>query len=212
MSPLSIGSDKEFDEQNHVLPSLAANPSTAQIGVEEENAQQPSPSASYTLRPVQVANPAGANEDPMPDQIGRETCPICIVDFEEGDDLRVLPCEGHHRFHQLCVDPWLLELSTSCPICRHGTSHLPILERRACAKYVLLRIDFQALQDIISGETEDGHAQERETNALSSNRHPSAQGRFSRYLRFARRRQHPMDEPDPTDPPMPLAPASGYRA
>ena len=33
----------------------------------------------------------------MPDAIGRETCPICIVDFEEGDDLRVLPCEGHHR-------------------------------------------------------------------------------------------------------------------
>ena len=58
--------------------------------------------------------------DPMPDSIGRETCPICIVDFEEGDDLRVLPCEGKHRFHQTCVDPWLLELSASCPICRQG--------------------------------------------------------------------------------------------
>jgi hypothetical protein len=56
----------------------------------------------------------------MPDSIGRETCPICIVDFEEGDDLRVLPCEGKHRFHQACVDPWLLELSGSCPICRQG--------------------------------------------------------------------------------------------
>lgn len=58
----------------------------------------------------------------VPDAIGRETCPICIVDFEEGDDLRVLPCEGHHRFHQQCVDQWLLELSGSCPICRQGTS------------------------------------------------------------------------------------------
>ncbi|KAG8213947.1 hypothetical protein J3R82DRAFT_10693 [Butyriboletus roseoflavus] len=56
----------------------------------------------------------------MPECIGRETCPICIVDFEEGDDLRVLPCEGKHRFHQSCVDPWLLELSGSCPICRQG--------------------------------------------------------------------------------------------
>lgn len=56
----------------------------------------------------------------MPESIGRETCPICIVDFEEGDDLRVLPCEGKHRFHQSCVDPWLLELSGSCPICRQG--------------------------------------------------------------------------------------------
>lgn len=60
------------------------------------------------------------NGDLVPDAIGRETCPICIVDFEEGDDLRVLPCEGHHRFHQQCVDPWLLELSSSCPLCRQG--------------------------------------------------------------------------------------------
>lgn len=57
-----------------------------------------------------------------PATIGRETCPICIVDFEEGDDLRVLPCDGKHRFHKDCVDPWLLELSTSCPICREGRS------------------------------------------------------------------------------------------
>ena len=58
----------------------------------------------------------------VPESIGRETCPICIVDFEEGDDLRVLPCEGKHRFHQSCVDPWLLELSGSCPLCRQGNT------------------------------------------------------------------------------------------
>jgi hypothetical protein len=59
-------------------------------------------------------------DDVVPDSIGRETCPICIVDFEEGDDIRLLPCEGKHCFHQQCVDPWLLELSSSCPICRQG--------------------------------------------------------------------------------------------
>ncbi len=59
-----------------------------------------------------------------PAAIGRETCPICIVDFEEGDDLRVLPCDGSHRFHKDCVDPWLLELSGSCPICREGMHSL----------------------------------------------------------------------------------------
>jgi hypothetical protein len=62
-----------------------------------------------------------AEADPLPEAIGRETCPICIVDFEDGDDVRILPCEGKHVFHQACVDPWLLELSSSCPICRHGT-------------------------------------------------------------------------------------------
>lgn len=60
------------------------------------------------------------NDDVVPSQIGRQTCPICIVDFAEGDDIRVLPCDGKHCFHQQCVDPWLLKLSSSCPICRHG--------------------------------------------------------------------------------------------
>lgn len=55
-----------------------------------------------------------------PTTIGHETCPICILDFELGDDLRVLPCEGKHRFHQSCVDQWLLEMSSSCPLCREG--------------------------------------------------------------------------------------------
>lgn len=59
-------------------------------------------------------------DDVVPASIGREICPICIVEFEEGDDIRLLPCEGKHSFHQQCVDPWLLKLSSSCPICRHG--------------------------------------------------------------------------------------------
>ena len=63
------------------------------------------------------------------ESIGRETCPICTVDFKDGDDVRVLPCEGKHVFHQTCVDPWLLELSSSCPICRHGTSSLIFVPR-----------------------------------------------------------------------------------
>lgn len=74
-----------------------------------------SQATSGSSRQASTADPV------MPAAIGNETCPICIVDFEEGDDLRVLPCEGKHKFHQACVDPWLLELSTSCPICRHGT-------------------------------------------------------------------------------------------
>lgn len=65
----------------------------------------------------------------MPEAIGTETCPICILDFEEGDDVRILPCEGQHRFHQTCVDPWLLKLSSSCPICRHGEDIIYVSHR-----------------------------------------------------------------------------------
>lgn len=80
----------------------------------------PSPSPDLQLAASRLPNALRKSEDVVPAAIGRETCPICIVDFEEGDDLRLLPCEGKHKFHQECVDPWLLELSSSCPICRQG--------------------------------------------------------------------------------------------
>ncbi|KAF9227339.1 hypothetical protein BS17DRAFT_694766 [Gyrodon lividus] len=118
----------------------------------------------------------------MPDSIGRETCPICIVDFEEGDDLRVLPCEGKHRFHQACVDPWLLELSGSCPICRQ---------------------DFHALETMRSGDPEYGpSALHRDSRAPST----TPQNRFSRYLRFVRGRQRRRGVYDPTDSYSPAPP------
>lgn len=43
------------------------------------------------------------------------TCGVCLVDFEAGDELRTLvPCG--HRFHRGCIDHWLLERSTACPV------------------------------------------------------------------------------------------------
>jgi len=44
------------------------------------------------------------------------TCHICLDDFELGDDLRTLPCG--HFFHMRCVDVWLMEKSSCCPVCR----------------------------------------------------------------------------------------------
>lgn len=52
-------------------------------------------------------------EAKQPDYLG---CSICTEDFEPGQDQRVLPCD--HRFHPACVDPWLLNVSGTCPLCR----------------------------------------------------------------------------------------------
>lgn len=45
------------------------------------------------------------------------SCAICLVDFIDGDKIRVLP-KCNHRFHVACIDKWLLSHS-SCPTCRH---------------------------------------------------------------------------------------------
>jgi len=56
---------------------------------------------------------AGASSDStsQDDNLG---CSICTEDFEKGQDLRVLPCD--HKFHPECVDPWLLNVSGTCPL------------------------------------------------------------------------------------------------
>lgn len=46
---------------------------------------------------------------------GRE-CPICLSEFEEGDELRILP-QCMHSFHVACIDMWLY-LHPNCPMCR----------------------------------------------------------------------------------------------
>ncbi|XP_076909438.1 uncharacterized protein LOC143566696 isoform X1 [Bidens hawaiensis] len=45
-----------------------------------------------------------------------QQCYICLVDYEEGDKIRVLPCQ--HEYHAPCVDKWLKEVNGVCPVCR----------------------------------------------------------------------------------------------
>ncbi|KAI8973282.1 hypothetical protein BDF20DRAFT_881522 [Mycotypha africana] len=44
-------------------------------------------------------------------------CAICLEDFVPNkNDIRILPCG--HGFCVLCIDPWLTQKSTMCPICK----------------------------------------------------------------------------------------------
>jgi len=60
-------------------------------------------------RTYEAATSSGAGKE-------ESNCQICMEDFEEGDELRTLPC--FHLFHAKCVDQWL-KVNSICPTCRH---------------------------------------------------------------------------------------------
>ena len=59
---------------------------------------------------------AATNVAPAAEPIGSEHlgCSICTEDFTVGEDVRVLPCD--HKFHPPCIDPWLTNVSGTCPL------------------------------------------------------------------------------------------------
>ena len=46
----------------------------------------------------------------------KEMCAICVDEFEDGEEVRVLPC--NHIFHSKCIDEWLSNYSSLCPLCK----------------------------------------------------------------------------------------------
>lgn len=62
-----------------------------------------------------------------------ETCGICLLEFDELEKIKILPCKidqksdepvkGRHLFHSDCVYSWFLK-KMECPICRYSFSNL----------------------------------------------------------------------------------------
>ncbi|KFY49578.1 hypothetical protein V495_00560 [Pseudogymnoascus sp. VKM F-4514 (FW-929)] len=42
------------------------------------------------------------------------SCSVCTEDFAESEKVRILPCG--HIYHQRCIDPWLLDFRSTCPL------------------------------------------------------------------------------------------------
>ena len=59
------------------------------------------------LKRVKFTNPKA--EDDLNVEIGEELkcCPICLVKYEEGEELVVLSCDDRHFFHKECITDWL---------------------------------------------------------------------------------------------------------
>nr|CAB3465498.1 unnamed protein product [Digitaria exilis] len=68
---------------------------------------------AITALPVFVVSSSSAADEAA--AAARE-CAICIAEFADGEEGRLLPRCGH-RFHARCVDAWFRFQST-CPLCR----------------------------------------------------------------------------------------------
>ncbi|CAI9272197.1 unnamed protein product [Lactuca saligna] len=51
-------------------------------------------------------------------KLSSSDCAICLAEYVDGDEIRVLPHCGH-GFHAVCIDTWLNSHS-SCPSCRQN--------------------------------------------------------------------------------------------
>ena len=69
-------------------------------------------------------NSTSADSSTLPQQssFSQSTCPVCLDDFEPGQtQVRELPCR--HIFHPECIDIFLRDRSSLCPLCK--SSALP---------------------------------------------------------------------------------------
>ncbi|GJW53913.1 RING-H2 finger protein ATL13-like protein [Tanacetum coccineum] len=63
-------------------------------------------------------------------------CAVCLCEFENDDNLRLLP-KCSHAFHMDCIDTWLLSHST-CPLCRSNLLEDYVPNSSCYSPYVLV--------------------------------------------------------------------------
>ncbi|CBI29217.3 unnamed protein product, partial [Vitis vinifera] len=94
-----------LDEIHQQSVVLSSRPSVSSIG------SVPAPNEVVESLPLKLYDKSQKHQNDEAAQ-----CYICLVEYEEGDNMRVLPC--HHEFHRTCVDKWLKEIHRVCPLCR----------------------------------------------------------------------------------------------
>ncbi|KAL6549755.1 hypothetical protein OROMI_020243 [Orobanche minor] len=95
-----------LDEIHQQSVVLSSRPSVSCIG------SVPAPSEAVDALPLEIFSKL--RRKPCDEDSAQ--CYICLVEYDDGDSLRVLPCR--HEFHRACVDKWLKEIHRVCPLCR----------------------------------------------------------------------------------------------
>ncbi|XP_010942981.1 uncharacterized protein [Elaeis guineensis] len=94
-----------LDEIHQQSVVLSSRPSFSSIG------SVPAPKEVVECMPIKIYMKPHQHQNDEAAQ-----CYICLVEYEEGDCMRILPC--NHEFHRTCIDKWLKEIHRVCPLCR----------------------------------------------------------------------------------------------
>lgn len=101
----SHGTQVDGAQNTHSADEASVPPTSH---VDSETGLKAAPAVNNAAVPVAVGSASSLNQP---------TCPICLDDFEPNEtQVRELPC--HHIFHPDCVDTFLLEHSSLCPMCK----------------------------------------------------------------------------------------------
>ncbi len=96
-------------------PTATINPSHPATTPDPTSTTSPTtPLETVTTETHPGTSPSQPSDNPNADN--GLACSVCTDDFVKGQDIRVLPC--NHKFHPDCIDPWLLNVSGTCPLCR----------------------------------------------------------------------------------------------
>ncbi len=96
MNDSSIGREQDNSNDTHDPPHQSSLSSQQEL-----NQQQSKP---YDIQRLKIGYDSCV------------TCPVCLCEFEDGEEVRLLPHCGH-IFHDDCIMPWLTGKKNTCPLC-----------------------------------------------------------------------------------------------
>ena len=107
-----VGATNEAEKETLQVPSQPQPLNLPSPSVDAETGHKPGPLSRRSSAPALATNG-------MSTSFSQPTCPICMDDFEPNEtQVRELPC--HHVFHPDCIDTFLLNHSSLCPMCKQS--------------------------------------------------------------------------------------------
>jgi hypothetical protein len=107
---MSLGTEEEGVVERREAPTADGSPPLMTVGQRNVETE----TTNTETDPERRGTPTPTTDTESPNEHPNFSCPICTDDFVKGQDLRVLPC--NHQFHPECIDPWLVNVSGTCPL------------------------------------------------------------------------------------------------